>query len=163
MGRSAIRERVQNVAETLALGLLIDSEQLENLRLNVRTTDSDGARGHFGTVADYVVAVGTNPGRIGIDVDEVFFFWPGEGVVDGVPTVVGRVPFNEREVHNPAELKDARVSKTASLSDLVSKSVKDIVARHAIWPQLPKAAWTRENFAAKAIPVCKGRRYPSQL
>jgi len=72
--------------------------------------DSQAATANFHAVQDEVVGFRTDAFEVaGFQRGEVFFFWPGKGVVDGVPFVFLRTEGEEWKVGDPKEFKLVRV------------------------------------------------------
>ncbi len=109
-GRAEL-EGFQHVPE-LALGFLFtDAEQAEDLALDVAPVDTDRAGGHLVAVADHIVGIRKDGGRVGLEAVQVLQTRHGEHVMGGIPFLVFLVPFEHGEIQHPGEGHHIRVGQ----------------------------------------------------
>ena len=107
MGRGTESEGFEEVREETVLFFWCDSEDLEDFFLEWAFMDADAAASDLDAVEDDVVGFGADFVElvVGFQKVEVVLVGACEGVVDGIPFLVFRGPFEEWEIDDPEEVE----------------------------------------------------------
>ena len=105
MGRGAVGERLEHVAEAAVHEVLRDLEDvLEDALLDGRVMDADRAAAEFDAVEHDVVVLAADLGGVGGEQGLVFDDRGGERVVGGEVALLFLVPEHQREFDDPEEV-----------------------------------------------------------
>ena len=88
MRRGAVPQSFEQEAETQLLFFGADTQQLENLALDVGAVNADAAAAQLGAVEHQIVALRADFAQVAVEQRDVFVPRRGEGVVHRVPELV---------------------------------------------------------------------------
>ena len=126
MGRSAVFEGVQQVAELGVAFLFGQAQDAEDGVLDVAVMDSDRAAAQLHAVQHAVVSLGLDFFRVAFQQGHVFVLAHGEGMVHGLEAVVLVAPFEHGEVHHPQEVQLVLVDQAHALGAFAAQMAQSV-------------------------------------
>ena len=79
--------------------------------------DTDRAGSHLVAIADHIIGIRQDAGRVGLEPVEMFQARHGKHVMGGIPFLVFLVPFEHGEIQHPGEGHHIRVSQLERVAE----------------------------------------------
>src|SRR5829696_324246 len=118
VGRRAVAEGGEDGSEPPVRLLRSDTDDVEDLLLQVGVMDPHTPRGELSAVGYEVVQLADDLQRVGIEQRQIVFARHGEHVVHRLDAPLVLVPLEEREVRHPAHTENVRVGEPEAVSEV---------------------------------------------